>query len=144
MNVDGTNDRVLGVGNDPRFSPDGAKIAFGRRPNPTVLDVAVFTMNVDGGHLRQVTPTNLNGAMPDWAPDKDLRRLTNYVGTGVNAHEAVWSPNGQQVLFTHWDNPAFSTADLYVVNVDGTGIANVTNTTEVIEREADWETLTED
>jgi hypothetical protein len=32
----------------------------------------------------------------------------------------------------------------YIVNLDGTGIANVTNTTGVIECEADWETLTAD
>jgi Tol biopolymer transport system component len=171
MNADGTNDHILGVGSTPQFSPDGEKLAFwGRvdRANPDV--VAVFLMNADGTHLRQVTPSSLNGAMPAWAPDgnrlvfssevcglcvesdlytikangKDLRRLTYYVGTGANAHEAVWSPNGKQILFTHWDNPAFSTADLYVVNVDGTGIANVTNATGLTEREADWETLTEE
>jgi len=171
MNADGTNDHVVGRGLNPQFSPDGSKIAFWRRVDPASLTpVAVFIMNADGTHPHQVTPSNLNGAMPDWAPDgnrlvvssevcgpcvesdlytikangKDLRRLTNYVGTGVNAHEAVWSPNGKQILFTHWDVPFGSTADLYMVNVDGTGIANVTNTTGVIEREADWEVLTED
>jgi TolB protein len=171
MNADGTNDHILGVGNTPQLSPDGEKIAFGRRVDPAnPTPVAIFIMNVDGGQRHQVTPSSLNGFGPDWAPDgnrlvfssdvcdicdesdlytvkangKDLKRLTYFDGTGVNAHEAVWSPNGRQILFTHWDNSAFSTADLYVVNVDGSGIANATNTVGLIEREADWETLTED
>lgn len=171
MNTDGTNDRALARGGGtPQFSPDGQRITFERLLNPpSDTPRAVLIMNADGTNVRQVTPGSLNGGMADWSPDgnrivfaseicgcpesdlytikangKDLQRLTNFLGTGVNAHEPVWAPNGRQILFTHWDDLTFSTADLYLVNVDGTGLADVTNTSGVIEREADWEPLTGD
>jgi len=170
MNVDGTNDHVVGIGGFPQFSPDGTKIAVTRRVDPADPDsLAVFVMNADGSHLRQVTPNDIHGALQDWSPDgnrlvfssavcdacaesdlytikangKDLRRLTYYVGTGVNAHEPAWSPNGKQIVFTHWDDQTFTTADLFVVNIDGTGIQNLTNTS-LVEREADWQPLAGD
>jgi Tol biopolymer transport system component len=169
MNADGTNDRALARGGGtPHFSPDGQKIAFERLLNPPAdLRRAVYIVNADGTHIQQVTPSSLNAGMPAWSPDgnrlvvaseicetcqesdlytiksngKDLRRLTFYLGTGVNAHEPVWAPNGRQILFTHWDDLTTPMADLFLVDVDGGGTVNFTNTTGVLEREADWETL---
>ena len=53
----------LGAG----YSPDGKKITFARRPATGPAGNAdVFTMNVDGTHIRHVTRTSAWESYPDW------------------------------------------------------------------------------
>jgi TolB protein len=128
MNADGSDVRRLtrlpGPDGGAFFSADGQKIVFrGRHPKPgkeldeyrgllkknlwkpTELDV--FVMDSDGGNLKQVTK-DLGGA--NWAP--------------------FFTPDGTKIIFaSNYKNPkgpGASNFDLYLINVDGTGLEQIT------------------
>ena len=126
MNVDGTNIRRLtttpGYDGGAFFSPDGKQIVY-RAWHPTGDSLAayqallrqgmvrpnrmeLFVMNVDGSNQRQIT--NLGGA--NFAP--------------------IFTPDGRRVIFSsNHKNPRGPQAqnfDLFLVNLDGTGLEQVT------------------
>ena len=101
----------------PSFSPDGAQIVFQR--NATGSNSNIFSMNIDGTGLQQLTTTGLD-AFPAWAPNgtkivfASVRTgrwqifQMNIDGTGQTnisnsvAHDTrpAWSPNGSSIAFT--------------------------------------------
>jgi TolB protein len=99
----------------PDWSPDGTRIAF-MGGGPTASDYDIWTVNVDG---------------------TDLVQLTDF--SGVDGWPA-WSPDGTRIAFTtvrddctYSDEPDCRTTgdigphhDVWVVNADGTGLARVT------------------
>jgi dipeptidyl-peptidase 4 len=70
---------------DPKFSPDGSRIAYVRKHNLYVRDIS-------GGHEDALTrdddPTLLNGEV-DWVYEEELNVRSNY----------FWSPDGKQIVF---------------------------------------------
>lgn len=123
-NIDGSNVKQItsGLGYDGGafFSPDGTKLVFrSSRPKtpeeikeykdllkeglvaPTQMEI--YTCNVDGSDLRQVT--NLGKA--NWAP--------------------YFHPSGEKIIFSsnHASNRGFE-FNLYMINVDGTGLERIT------------------
>jgi Tol biopolymer transport system component len=125
MNGDGSDVRRLtnlpGPDGGPFFSPDGSKIVFrGRHPQPgSELDdyfsllkqgiwrptsLEVFVMDRDGRNLRQVTRT---GVGANWAP--------------------FFTPDGQRIIYgSNAKNPRGNNFDLFLINLDGTGLEQVT------------------
>ncbi len=125
MNSDGSDVRRLtrlpGPDGGAFFSADGSQIVFrGRHPDPgPELDgyvallkkglwkpagLDVFVMNRDGSDLRQVTK-GLGGA--NWAP--------------------FFSPDGKKIIFaSNMKDPRGGNFDLYLINVDGTGLEQIT------------------
>ena len=125
MNGDGSDVKRLtnlpGPDGGPFFSADGKQIVFrGKHPDkgpelddymallkkelwrPRGLDV--FVMNRDGSNLRQVTK-GLGGA--NWAP--------------------FFAPDATKIIFaSNMKNPRGGNFDLYLINVDGTGLEQVT------------------
>ena len=73
MRADGSHKRQLTRGafdDEPVFSPDGRRIAFGRRTQDAdIPEIAIYVMNRDGTHQRQVVPETLGLAHHDWSPD---------------------------------------------------------------------------
>jgi Tol biopolymer transport system component len=119
----------------PRWSPDGRKLVFygwrasKDRPFEESPDAeaAVFTVNVDGSGLKQLTPWKLRCGDPDWSPDgstiictthpagdfdvgqgeiyamrpdgSQLRALTNNGPNGPRAGHARFTPDGKAILY---------------------------------------------
>ena len=75
MRADGTGARQLTSGAfdvEPVFSPDGRRIAFGRITGVDAQGFqleAVYVINTDGTHLREVVPPLADLEHPDWSPD---------------------------------------------------------------------------
>ena len=60
--------RFLGLLDEqPAWSPDGKKIAFTRAPYASVRNI--YTMNIDGSDLRQLSFKYTDASDPSWAPD---------------------------------------------------------------------------
>jgi len=135
MNTDGTAQTPLTRGSSATWSPDGKSIAFhasasGKgqpiKPDPGAAtnDNDIFVLNVDDFLKNGTRPENItnNPAAIDDDPD--------------------WSPDGKQIAFTSHavtDNPVnSSTAEIYLINSDGTGKpTRLTNNSEE-ERAPAW------
>ena len=131
-------------------SPDGRRIAFMRWHVRGVL-MRVYLMSTDGTHQQPVTPIALEGWAPDWAPNgrsilftsnnyrnrpnsalysihpdgRGLRRLTR-PPFPYSDYEASYSPDGANIVFvSNRRHPGLSHSDLFIANVDGSGLHRV-------------------
>lgn len=125
MNIDGTEQRQIttGLGYDGGafFSPDSKKIVF-RASRPTSPEeikeykdllaeglvapsnMEIYTCNVDGSNLKQITKLG----KANWAP--------------------FFTPKGDKIIFSsnHQSQRGYD-FQLYLINIDGTGIERVTS-----------------
>lgn len=96
----------------PTWSPNGHEIAFESNEGYTAVNVRtlrkLYIMNDDGSDRR-------------------------YLTTGTSA---TWSPNGQQLAF-HDASLIPGDSDIFVINADGTGRTNLTNSPGY-DGDADW------
>jgi Tol biopolymer transport system component len=134
----------------PDWSPDGTKIAFGRKgggvvtwygPDQPLPDDSLYVINTDGTSLRSL---NRGGQDPRWSPDgKQILysrvldangqpdyeiHVMNADGTGVRSlgqkgTGANWSPDGTRIAFTSELELPDGTRphEIYVMNADGSG-----------------------
>jgi dipeptidyl aminopeptidase/acylaminoacyl peptidase len=143
-NVDGSNRKTVvplttGVSvaaTEPAWSADGTKLAYSSKQGNTG---GIYIVNADGSNVVRVTQ-DVNDGEPTWSPDgKKLafihvsngrRRLvtTNVDGSGLfvvtptlerTLDDPEWSPDGTRLTFSDF-------ADVYVVNVDGSGLLDLT------------------
>jgi TolB protein len=91
---------------EPAWSPDGTRIAFMRALGPLSpqgfpATVAIFVMDADGSHVRQLT---------------QLRP-----GAGSEDHSPSWSPDGRRIAFMRFNTTARpeSASAIYTVDADG-------------------------
>ena len=107
VNLDDSSSRILAVGKDPRWSPDGTRILFINKSD-------IFVIDTDGTNLRRLTNNDTSGFCSRWSPDgtriafvnnrdrdheihiidsdgSNMRQLTdNYYTDGC----PMWSPAG--------------------------------------------------
>ena len=174
MDADGTNVRRLTtlpekavLDSQPRFSPDGRRLVFTRfisEDHPE--ESALFTVRVDGGGLKQLTPWGMGAGDADWSPDgkklafeafpeygsygdiftidvDDGQQLTNLteneLGVGGSS-DPVWSADGTKILFVsdHSFGDEYGIG-LATMNPDGTDRHHISSNPED-EHQPDWET----
>lgn len=109
-------------GIDPDWSPDGSLIAFA---SPGELfdhhgEQNIFTVEPDGQGLTQLT-SHLS-----MHPD----------GWNANNHPS-WSPDGEHILFTHFPSDPLGSADIFVMNSDGSDV-HVLDVTPNLESQPFW------
>lgn len=141
-NADGTQARrIMANASDPKWSPDGRKIAFS-----TAARDGVHVMNADGTGARLV----LGGLANDvsWSPDgtrlvfsrPSARATSTFVvnanGSGLRrvakrcaeASSPAWSPDGRAIaVMCIRRAPAKNQPDIYTVNTDGTHLRQITS-----------------
>ncbi|MDQ3679629.1 MAG: hypothetical protein M3378_03630 [Actinomycetota bacterium] len=148
MNADGTN-QVRLTNNTfqdslPSWSPDGTRIAFNSFRDG---DHEIYVMNADGTNPIRLTNSPGEDAHPQWSPDgsqitfhtrrfgtldvmvmnadgSNPRLLTTNT-TATHEYFPVWSPDGTMIAFNGNTLDPTNT-DVYVINVDGTGLRRLT------------------
>jgi Tol biopolymer transport system component len=150
VDVDGSNLARLTTGElssqRPSWSRNGEIAFYSNREGA----FKIFVMAPDGSSVRRFNPSapHLAELEPSWAPDgrriayvalRDppvgnteiyvgepdgtARRITNHWGRDVSPS---WSPDGARLAYTR--GPSAFRAEVWVVNVDGTGLRPVTST----------------
>jgi TolB protein len=71
MRRDGTDVRQITPGIQPRWSPDGGRLVFSKESNTPGRkpDWDIYTINIDGSGIIQITADEGNETLPDWSPD---------------------------------------------------------------------------
>ena len=64
----------------------------------------------------------------------DPRRLTNFTKLGLGALEPTWSPDGKRIAFAS----RLNRVDIYVINLDGTGLKKLTTDSSAVAGPPDW------
>lgn len=152
MDDDGSRRRRLthnttALDTNPRWSPDGRKIAFTRYIDKTKSQTTaeVFIMNADGTDLKRLTHNNVLDTYPSWSPDGDslafsgtqngrwevfvielatgaIRQLTGPEDgvESVGSAAPDWSPDGRQITFERFIRVnGIAPKTIYVMDADG-------------------------
>jgi TolB protein len=147
-NKDGNQPRVVyGPGWDPTWSPDGKKLMFASYAMDN--SIQLFTINLEGTGLEQLTRmANLRGRS-DWSPDG--KWAVTYAGepwqrelylvpvgggdpvqltpAGGNSQGPSFSPDGLWVVFTAYFDEIGNDngCEIYEIRTDGTQLTRLTN-----------------
>ena len=161
VTVDPVNPEFVKITHDsnhnetPSWSPDGKQIAYS-----SSLDGNrnIFAIGTDGRDRIRFTNDPGPDAHPDWSPDGEHiafmgyrnnnehwdiylvntftfveTRVTDSTDSAGGYAEPSWSPDGTKIA-AEWGR-----GEIYVVNPDGTGLTNITNTPDKGERSPDWQ-----
>ncbi|MFC2091035.1 alpha/beta hydrolase fold domain-containing protein [Bacteroidota bacterium] len=156
MNPDGTGKIQLtdnpSADMSPNWMPDGTEIVFeSRRDGKT----QVYLMDADGSHERRLTDTaymcgyavpspdgsriafqsNREGNSDIFVINRDGNSLKNLSSHPANDRQLTWSPDGKKIAFRSDRDIEGILSDIYQVNMDGTGLINLTDNDSIPQTE---------
>ena len=151
MNDDGSGRRRLTTNTrskdrDPRWSPDGKRIAFTRFMDKerTQTSSELFVMNADGTDLKRLTHNTVADGYPSWSPDGQYlvftstqsgkkyevyvielastttKRLTGAEGE-IGSAVPDWSPDGREIVYEKFISNGHGLAhkNIYLMDANG-------------------------
>ena len=166
MNADGSDETSLtapfGTYSRPAWSPDGKRLAMRIEFSPgsgiAVMDVRHADGKLEGSQPVAITQAFADG--PQWSPDGTALVYSATKGEGggwltfitrlgegtpsqiaaipQNAIDPDWSPDGSRLLYAYYADPSKQIRDIYMVNVDGSGLVQLTNTPSINESSPAW------
>jgi Tol biopolymer transport system component len=153
---DGSRIRILAHGSAPSWSPDGQRLAYITEEDPTEGSGEIAIRAVDRSTVftgvRAFGLDVYSGAAVSWSPDG------RHIAYGYNeeiwvmnaappyaphrvasgpSYSPSWSSDSQKLAFAGF-NPVSSDNDIFTINADGTGEADITNTPSISEGYPDW------
>jgi len=122
VDANGTNQRELANGEEPRWSPDGTKISF-------VSGEAIYLMNGDGANLQKLA----DGEGPRWSPDgtqisfisaeaiylispSSLNAIELVSAYRIERNSSEWSPDSKNIFYLA-DETKYAATGIYVFNI---------------------------
>ena len=146
----------------PTVSPSGERIAFERIDHDKGKE-AIIVAHLDGTWHKRITPWRINAAQPTWSPNGRWIAFRTQEQSETKGNIALVHPNGRglhRITHAHgsykWLSCAFSpsgdeiiagrapgdgetdNADLFIMEIDGSNMRNVTNTLDSWESAPDW------
>lgn len=131
MNIDGSNQERLTETpfqeNHVHVSPDGTKILFSRFTEDLNSDGEI---NEDDAFSSEIGIRNIDGSEPRLLTDND----------NIIDAVPVWSPQGDRILFASSRNSPLGgfDLDLFVMDLNGENLVNLTNTPDTVEADPHW------
>jgi TolB protein len=145
----------------PTVAPGGKRLVFERGDEKRGKN-AIFSIRLDGTGLRRLTPWRIDASQPDWSPNGRWIAFRTQEHSETRGNIALVHPDGsgfQRITHSRgkhkWLSCSFSpngkkiqagrapgrgkagNADVYVMNLDGTGRRNVTKS-GAWESASDW------
>ena len=132
INSDGSNQRLLLLSGEMRWSPDSTRIAY--------TGVGIWVMDADGANQQRITA---KGYSPAWSPDGAQIAYSSFTGIGWSAkNNGIWVMDAdganQRQLATNGSSPdwspdgtriSYTNSGIWVMNADGTGQRQLTEWT---------------
>ena len=155
VNLDGSDLVPIAPGEQPASSPGGSKLAF-------MKDGDILEYNTATGSIRNLTNTPAVFEVdPSYSPNgkqiafgsqqlpgnvlntisvmlADGTAVTRLISSATDSYSLPkWSPDGKRMAFSLMAGGSFD-SDIHVMNVNGTGITNITNSPAVSEQLTAW------
>ncbi|MDE2663035.1 MAG: hypothetical protein OXI39_08535 [Gemmatimonadota bacterium] len=143
---------------NPAWSPDGRRVAF---QSDRDGNIEIYVMNADGSGQTRLTNNSASDGSPAWSPDgrriafqsdrdgneeiyvmnADGSSQTNLTSDPALDSNPAWSPDGTRIAFSSDRAPEDflepNYPDVYVMNADGSGPIQLTDTS-LIDEAAAW------
>ena len=155
VNLDGSDLVAIAPGQQPASAPGGAKLAF-------VDNGDILEYNAATGLIRNLTNTPaVSEADPSYSPNgkqiafasgqiggnalntisvmlADGTAVTRLIWSGADSYALPkWSPDGKRIAFSLTASGTYA-SDIHVMNLNGSGVTNLTNSPTVAEQLTAW------
>jgi TolB protein len=116
MESDGSNQRQLTEGQQPRWSADGKKLVYSKTTQGKVKNQDIYTIEIETNTISQITSENTAEFSPDWSPDGRWISYIAYKG------QIKVAKNGKEALNDLKSKPNY---EVWIKNVEDNGKSGI-------------------
>ena len=116
MESDGSNQRQLTEGTQPRCSADGKKLVYSKVTQGKVKNQDIYTIEIETNTISQITSETTAEFSPDWSPDGRWISYIAYKG------QLKYQKNGKEAISDLKSKPNY---EVWIKNVDENGKSGI-------------------